>query len=941
MTRLVTITTLLLVVGGTAHAQDQPDSAVFERVFGIPRTLPADMVEQVKALPEGERLLRDTTGDGAPGEAWYLDTAFRHTVAPLLVRYVDRSGALAETGRPSLHSGTYFWDHGATGYIDVVTVYQDDNGDGNLDQMGIFYDKKWPDGRGGLTVWWAVDVGGDNRLWFDVNGNYYQDLCQWRTHFSGDELFYQFRLTDEDERWVNVWEDPFAFYDPDGDGASEVVVRISAIGDDVQNLRYSIDADDDAYGKNLHDYDFSITAFPPESGLAPDPAMTAPMTVLGIETHPVLTWENTMAFAQNAAWGKAMLTWDEINSNTDENPDRDPNERWEGVLNHASKHGDFAQVGGPPSSAFNKRVEVAAAPASPLRLYYDGAGRRFHLLGADYGYLDVDFDLDGEVDAAYTWKDTDGDGVLDVRAADVNADGTVDFEAPLHGNQGEYPLTFEAFKDDYPAALDEVLAGSRVFIDAALAALGETPPEVAEVVAFYAGPLAGYHPERELGLRIRNTPAGARLYMDLARDRLFVALKRAHGGGRAWPDIERAYLAGDHDAAAELVYALAGAEPAPDDAVRPLVLAGTTYTRRAAVTVANGHDRPLHDWPVVAAAGALREKAPDFNPANCVVVHGGYWLAWRAVPHQVDDWDLDGRERLSFMADLPARAQTTFYVYYAPEGAYDPGYPHLTNAVLDTPAYVAWESDAGAFRNYTGQFDFYGLHQSRLLPREERLLYPLIDVNHHIEHDWGMDALHVNKTSGLGGLTLYLDGEPHPVQSPAGVGHVHFEYKVVGSGPVRAAADIIATNVLPGRPEAAFRLRCFIYAGRRESEVRVALPEGLEAARIAPGVQPLPEHTPFANALAGCIGTWGWQGDDIGEISLGVIVPPDLWDTLTEHEGEQRVQCRVEDAGFRYWIIGAWRRGMQYPVAPTVENWRRELAQLAEELNNPPVVTLE
>src|SRR5690606_11866776 len=63
---------------------------------------------------------------------------------------------------------------------------------------------------------------------------------------------------------------------------------------------------------------------------------------------------------------------------------------------------------------------------------------------------------------------------------------------------------------------------------------------------------------------------------------------------------------------------------------------------------------------------------------------------------------------LSFVADLPAGETKTYYVYYMDDGKDAPQYPKLTNAVLDNPAYVAWESDAGAFRFYTGQFDFFG-----------------------------------------------------------------------------------------------------------------------------------------------------------------------------------------------------------------------------------------
>jgi hypothetical protein len=48
---------------------------------------------------------------------------------------------------------------------------------------------------------------------------------------------------------------------------------------------------------------------------------------------------------------------------------------------------------------------------------------------------------------------------------------------------------------------------------------------------------------------------------------------------------------------------------------------------------------------------------------------------------------------------------------------------------------------------------------------------------------------------------------------------------------------------------------------------------------------------------------------------------------------ERRVLCRLsKDGRLRYWVIGDWRCGRQYPVAPTATNWRRELRELAKSL---------
>ena len=926
-----------IVAASDVAALAPHESAVFQRVFGVSRLIAKERVNAVLALPAGERMPVDANGDGTIDELWYVDTDKRHDVSPLLVRVVDEDGDMAATMRGDLDSDCYFWDHKADGFWDVVTDYVDDDGDQDLDQMGIYYDKAWPDEKDDITVWWSVDVGDDNLLWYDVNGNYYQPLCQWRTHFSGDELFYQFRLTADDERWVNVWEDPFAFYDPDKDLASEVVVRISSIGHDVQNLRYSFDADDDAHSRNVHNYDFSITAIPAEAALSAEAAATDVLTLRGIETNGVLSWENTQEFAQTAPWAKAMLTWDEINSNTDENPDQDPNERWEGILNHKSKHDDFPQVGGPPSSAFNKRVEVSAKPASPLRLYFDPADQRFHLLGAEYGYLDVDFNLDGAVDAAYMWKDTNADGILDVRTADVDADGTIDFECALGVNTEEVPLELDALTQRYPTVIHRALQESQAFIDTAVAALGEMPDGAMAVQEYFNGDLAAYHPGRAIGQRIQSTPAGMRFYLDLVRDRLYAQVK-----SRGIADMDAAYLTSNFGQAAGALMTSASMTSMPKATDKPLRVGDRVYTQRMPVSVAAVEPKLRHytNLPVHVTVAAIREHGiADFSPKDCVVVDAQYRLGWRVIPHQADDWGFDSETTISFLADLAAPegapgVQRNYYIFYAPEGESTPDYPQRTGAVLENPAYVAWESDAGAFRFYTGQFDFFGLQQDRMLPRHERLLYPMIDVSYHEQQEWGIDALHVGKTSGLGGLTLYLNDKPHLVQSPAGEGDVTFEHRVLGAGPVRAAVEILATNVLPDAPEKAVALRCFIYAGHEESEVQVSLPEGMGDAQLAPGLLHLSEEQGFEDKAAGAIGAWGRQGDDIGEIGVAVIVPPSQLVEVSALPEERRMRCttlEAEGADFKYWIVGGWRRGMQYAVAPTIENWQRVVAEIAAE----------
>ena len=932
----VMILACLLASAVLAAAQEVSGDALFQQALGVARQLDPAVVQEVMALPAGERLMRDTNGDGAPDEQWYLDTDKRHTIQPLLVRVIDEDGDLAQDGRGDLDSDLYLFDWQADGVVDVVKDYVDYDGDNDVDAMGLFYDKRRTEYADSITVWWAVDEGDDNLLWYDVNGAYYQDLCQYRTHFSGDETFYQFELATGTDEWLNIFEDPFAFYDPDGDACSEEVVRICARGDVVENLRYSVDADGDASGRRTHDYDFSITALPGDKAIKTPGDITTPLEIRGIATHVVLPWDATQDYVKSVSWDQAMLTWDEINANTEQDVDKDPYERWEGIINHAAKDGTFPQVGGPPTSALNKRVEISDEPATPLRLYYDAADHRLHLLGANRGYIDVDFDLDGEVDMSYTYLDDNNDGIFDRRTFDVDADGTPEFIWPMNGKGREFDVDYETIMPFYTKELETVLADSQRFIDLAESLLAAELDSLPPVKQFFLNEVSNWHPEQQLGERIRNTPAGARYYTDLYRDLLFWALHGKFGDPLAdWADVEELYMSGKYAKAAERL----------DDmlnlAVGHVDTKFSRYTKRLDIVLDNTGKPEQAYFPVVLDVDALKTGEAGFNPANCAVLAPERWLDWREVPHQVDSFNLAGEEQLSFLAHVPADSIVTYYLVYDPNGARNAEFPKLTNAVLDNPAYVAWESEYGAFRFYTGQFDFFGKMVDRNISKAERLIYPLIDVDYHNQQDWGIDALHVNTTSGLGGLSLVLDGETYLVQSPAGEGDVEFEYKVMGSGPVRAVAEIVATNVVPDRPDVKVRLVCSVYAEHQESQIQAQVMGLDEESQLVPGLMDLEHETTFADTDSGLAGLWGFQGEEIGEIGLGVIVPPELLDSIEQRKFERQLICRAPDQELTYWIIGDWQRGRQYPVSAGADTWQWEMEQLAQRLHNVPDVKIQ
>ncbi|MGQ9651812.1 MAG: DUF4861 family protein, partial [Phycisphaerae bacterium] len=874
-----------------SHGQDAKQK-LFERVFGDAVRLDPAMVDKVKAARPGERVLVDRNGDGKNDEAWYIDTAYRHNdrVRPLLVRAIDEDGDLDSWMGPDLDSDLYVADWKTDGTVDVVLDYQDNDGDNDIDEMAFyFYMTEHPYfGKDVLRVWWGSDDGDDNLLWYDIDYAYDQPTCQYRCHFSGDESFVAFGLRIEDNEWVSAFENPFLFYDPDGDTCSEVVLRIEGQGNQVRAIRYSFDADDDAYGRRTHDYDFSITARAPEDRPIMLPADATISTKLrGIPTQAWLRRDKAQEFVQNAPWDRVLLTWDEMNANTEGNVERDPHERWEGVIAHGNEH--FKQVGGPPCSTMNKRYELARKPVLPMQLYYDPADRRIHLKGADEGWMDVDYDFDGKVDARYKWTARNNDGFFGQRLIDVNADGTNDLSlTSAKEKPREIDLDWQIISRMYKRTLNATLADSQGLIDAEKAflseRLGKAPPDPAEV--FFTTRLESWMPTTGLGAYMRKSPAGARFYLDVVRDRLTAELKKATNG----PEFETfAYEAGNY---AALAKRLAGTvENGAASTSTPSILDGLWH--RIPVTISAAGRFPRIDWPVTIPVKRLQAVASDFNAENCAVVASERWLDWRQIPHQVDRTDPEIGEEISFLVDLPAEGSAVYCIAYSPTGRSNETFARKTSTAEDwIPPNIGWESNRCAYRAYWGQFDFFG-------KKTTQLIYDSIgQKSYHEETQWGIDALHVGNTSGLGGLTLYIGGKPYLVQNPAGKGDVKFTKKQLLKGPVRAAIEITAENIVPDQPELHVRMLCFSYAERQESEIRATVTGAKNSALLAPGLVKLPREQAFFDKDKGLLGSWGYQQEVIGDVGMAIIVDAaNSAQDVVDLPEERRIRCRLTDKG--------------------------------------------
>ena len=407
----------------------------FEWVFGDLVKLDPEMVAKVISSEAGKRHYVDRNEDNKPEEVWFIDTSPRHTKenSPILVRVIDENGNLEMNGEPDQCGDLYIVDWHADGIVDVVLGYEDLDNDQDVDRMGLyFYDKVY-----GLRVWWSRDDGDDNLLWYDVDYTYFQPLCENKTHFGGDESFVSLYIKPGDKQWTPFFENPFFFYDRDGDGITEEVIRV--VGNDyIQSLRWSMDADNDATLDSPRDYDVSISCCAPgwtfdEKGktnytLSVDSVIGEKLSIRGIPTKLILNRYSTPSFLQKQTWSRVLFTWDENDLNIAYNNPESQKERWEGVIASGVEEPEFMmpRIGWPDCGPFNKRYELCLTPKVPNEYYFNPSDRRIHLKYTDKTWLKVDYNYDNKIDMFYLWSDTDRDGIVDNLEMDTDGDGTID-----------------------------------------------------------------------------------------------------------------------------------------------------------------------------------------------------------------------------------------------------------------------------------------------------------------------------------------------------------------------------------------------------------------------------------------------------------------------------------------------------------------------------------
>ncbi len=554
----------LLVTLAASCCAAQTNNEIFLKMAGDEVVMDRSVgVKFLEGRPD-RKFAVDSNHDGRIDVIYLIDNDDKHQGkrAPLLVKIVDEDGDMDLTGEGDLDSDLYVADWYGDGTIDRVVDYRDLDRDNDVDEQYLYqwieenysyFSPRTYEGKA-YCLAYARDIGDDNRLWYHTNYEYDQRLTEWRSDFNGDEMFvYPFYFDFEAGTLTPACEIVFSFYDLDGDSLSEEAVRFEGVKLIAENLRYSMDLDNDTRAGNRHDYDFSISSLGPIA--LPESSCTR-FEIRGIMTEPIFNWSEMPRFAKVQKWGKTLLTWDENDSNIDPTPGRQHNERWEGVLNHESEL--MPQVGGPSCGPDNKRNEIDSDRSGEFRFYYSPVDRRLHLLGAETGWIKVDYDYDGRVDLVIRTEDTDLNGFFDTWKYDRDGDNEFEYTYLTPCDTATvYPFDYKTLHQAYLPMLSKAADDNRLLIGIMKSVLAKVSHEdIADPVENYFNTeLIGYGKDFHLGETIRNSPEGQRYYDDLIRIRYWENLRgtAAVGGRTGFAGIAKAYESGRFDEAAAML----------------------------------------------------------------------------------------------------------------------------------------------------------------------------------------------------------------------------------------------------------------------------------------------------------------------------------------------------------------------------------------------------
>jgi hypothetical protein len=161
--------------------------------------------------------------------------------------------------------------------------------------------------------------------------------------------------------------------------------------------------------------------------------------------------------------------------------------------------------------------------------------------------------------------------------------------------------------------------------------------------------------------------------------------------------------------------------------------------------------------------------------------------------------------------------------------------------------------------------------------------------------------------------------------------------RIVASGPVRTTVAVTLTGIGTGQNPYEIEQRFSIYSNNRYSEVRVRILSTKTSGPIqfGPGFMKMPNDRSFFDATNGYFGSWGRQNNIVQEIGQAAVFPANTASLRTTDEERCVVLHAAPNKELTYYIVGDWRRGRTFPIAPMIADWENEVKALAARLHAP------
>jgi hypothetical protein len=372
---------------------------------------------RAQALREGERFTLSLSGSGG-GDVIVA------RVDGDIIEAVDDTDRAADIWNKV--STTYVVSFGGSGLVDRMVSYIDDNHSGRASEVELRYFRD-----GYLRYAWfgrSYDGGDASRIFALKRWGYAGN--DKGSEFRGNTQIYINKYDAAANRWSPLSECPFSFWDLNQDGRTEVTLRVSATPSkaamhkdtdyannydymwakeavpvseiEATNLRLSFNIDarprHDAVDLPHSNFGFTMVGEEPYryTGMGDfNPRRRAPQTTV----HMPWAAKWTPALAYRAA--QMSFAWDEARTNF----------RWEGQF-WIYEREYMANTGG-PTERWNMRREYDERAGSHPAMYYSAADRRYHLRGAEEGWMEAGHLFDDRKDLEFRWWDDDGDGYLD------------------------------------------------------------------------------------------------------------------------------------------------------------------------------------------------------------------------------------------------------------------------------------------------------------------------------------------------------------------------------------------------------------------------------------------------------------------------------------------------------------------------------------------------